>query len=250
MTELFFRRPGKRVRQGDIALCESQQLRARSGELSGPGDEDLANEELPYLGERQIFKIPVVHPGRVKPVERVLHVWLGYVMVLSQSCELEYADPNDSRILVAPIVSRAQWPNGPWELIEAGSLPGFLYLTAMDAEQAQEHGLPAPWPESAVVMASATCSSRGLVTPNRILALDPKVVSELQQALVRFLSVRGWAAASSVELLRGKTVVDVQETTEIVPGPARLTKVVLDDENGGDEVTVVCGVRPTKRKAA
>ena len=81
------------------------------------------------------------------------------------------------------------------------------------------------------------------------MRLAPEALPSLQSALVNFSSVRGWADGKAVDGLKGKTIVDVQETVELVPGPSRLTKVFLADGEGSDEVTVVCGVRPTKRAA-
>jgi len=242
-----YRKPLRKLRQGDIALCEFHQLRARSGEGKGPGDSAVANEDLPYLGEPQDFEIKVVVPGRDEPVRRIVRIWFGWVVVLTQSCELEYADEQDSRVLVAPLVSRALWSNGPWELIERDALPGFLSLPSVAADEVDEVDLGAAWPESAVALASATLVSRGVVAPNRVISLSPPWVTRLQEALVRFTSVRGWADVPAAEALRGKVIVDVRETVESVPGPARLTKVVLDDPDGGDEITVVCGLRARRR---
>ena len=245
-----YARPVRKLRQGDIALCEFHQLRARSGELRGPGPAETANEDLPYFGEPQIFEVPVSVPGQDRPTVRELRLWFGYVMVLHQSCELDYADAQDSRLIVAPIVSIGLWPNGPWELIRRGSLPGFLYLPPLDASLGAELGFEGPWPESAVAMASATQVSRGVVQPNRKLALVSHRIIALQEALVRFMSVRGWASIDDVEALRGLRIIDAQETPEMVAGPARLTKVVLQGDGDSEEVTVVCGVRPARRRAA
>jgi hypothetical protein len=96
------------------------------GEGRGPGDPQTANEDVPYLGEYQDFEIPVTVPERGEAASRVLRIWIGPVVVISQSYELEYADEQDARVLVAPIVSEPLWPNGPWDLIERGALPGCL----------------------------------------------------------------------------------------------------------------------------
>lgn len=239
----------KRLRQGDIALCEFHQLRARSGELPSPGGNTVANEDLPDFGPSQSFEIPIATPGQPNPTVRQLRVWIGYVMVIHQSCELDYADPNDSRVCVAPLVSAEQWTSGPWELIRESSLPGYYHLPPTGAEEAKQLGLPGPWPESAVALASTTLVSRGLVKPNRVMTLSASALPGLQSALVRFSTVRGWADSDAAEQLKGKSVIAVQETMELVAGPARLTKVFLDDADGGDEITVVCGLRPTRRAA-
>jgi len=244
-----FRKSLRKLRQGDIAVCEFHQLRARSGEGRGPGDPSTANEDLPYLGESQDFEIPVSVPGRDEPMTRVLRVWTGPVVVVSQSCELEYQDAQDARVLIAPIVSQSLWSNGPWQEIERGTLPGYLGLPAMSLAESEEAELGLEWPQSAVVLGSTTLVSRGIVAPNRVMSLSPAFVIELQSALVRFTSVRGWGDGDAADALRGKRIVDVQETVETVPGPSRLTKVILDDPEGGDEITVVCGLRPKRRAA-
>ena len=239
----------RKLRQGDIAICEFHQLRARSGEGRGPGDAQTANEDLPYLGEHQDFEIPIEIPGREGHLMRVLRIWIGPVVIVSQSCELEYADEQDARVLVSPIVSEPLWPNGPWELIERGTLPGYLYVPPLSDSDAGEFGLDGPWPQSAVVLASTTLVSKAIVGPNRIMALSPAAVTDLQAAIVRFTSVRGWGDVDAARALQGKHIVDVRETVETVPGPSRLTKVMLDGPDGGDEITVVCGLRPTRRAA-
>lgn len=230
-------------------MCEFHQLRARSGELPSPGGKTVPNEDLPDFGPSQSFEIPIATPGRDEPTIRQLRVWVGYAIVVHQSCELDYADPDDSRVTVAPLVSAERWTSGPWELIREGSLPGYFYLPATSAEQAEVLGLPGPWPESAVALASTTLVSRGIVKPNRLMTLSATALPSLQSALVRFTTVRGWANSDAAQLLKGKSVVAIQETMELVPGPARLTKVFLDDVDGGDEITVVCGLRPNRRAA-
>jgi hypothetical protein len=251
LTGSPYRRPLRKLRQGDIALCEFHQLRARSGEARGPGDSALANEDVPYFGEPQDFEIPITVPGAERRSQRILRVWVGWVVVVSQSCELEHADENDARVLVAPLVSRPVWTNGPWELIQSGSLPGFLHLPPAPAAETTEFGLGAEWPECAVALGSTTLLSRGIVAPNRVMALAPAMTLALQESLVRFLSVRGWGDIAAAQALRGKSIVDIRETVEMVPGPARLTKVVLDGpgDEGADEITVVCGLRPSRRVA-
>jgi hypothetical protein len=238
-----------RLRQGDIALCEFHQLRARSGEPTGPGGASTPSEDLPDLGASQTFEIPVEIPGQDESTMRQLRVWVGYVMVVHQSCELEYADPNDSRVSVAPLVTVDRWTSGPWKYIREGSLPGYFYLPAVEADEATQLGLPGPWPESAVALASTTLVSRGMVKPNRLLSLAPSALPDLQSAIVRYWTVRGWGSVEAAEQLKGKSVIAIEETTEMIPGPARLTKVFLDDPDGGDEITVVCGLRPSRKAA-
>lgn len=245
----LYRKHLKKLRQGDIALCEFHQLRARSGEGRGPGDPQTANENTPYFGEPQDFEIPVSVPGHEEPMPRILRVWVGPVVVVSQSCELEYSDPDDARILVAPIVSQPVWSNGPWERIEGNALPGYMYLPPIEQTGAEQLDLASAWPAAAVAIGSTTLISKAMVRPNRIMTLSPRGVTDLQAALVRFMSVRGWGDLAAATQLTGKRIVDVKETIEMVPGPSRLTKVMLEDDDGGDEITVVCGLRPGRRAA-
>jgi hypothetical protein len=176
-------------------------------------------------------------------VDRQLRVWRGPVMVLHQNCEIEYAGEDDSRLTVAPIVSRVGWPNGPWELIAGRELPGYLHLHGLSAEEAGQFGLQRDWPESAVALASMTASSRGIVKPNRLLALSPGSIPLLQECLVRFSSVRGWGSIGSAQQLVGTRILSISETLETVPGPARLAKVVVQDDDDVDEITVAWGLR-------
>jgi hypothetical protein len=237
----------KNVRQGDIAVCEFHQLRSRSGEAPGPGKPELAGPDLPYLGRYDTFPIRVPVPGG-DPVERQLRVWQGPVIVLHQNCEIEYASDFDSRLIIAPIVSQVAWPDGPWKLIQRRELPGYFPLPPLSTEEAQAAGLHHEWPEAAVILASMTASSRGIVKPNRILALEAEAIPRLQESLVRFSSVRGWGSIDAASSLIGTELVSVQETSETVPGPARLAKVVVrrhDDDV--DELSVAWGLRRSGR---
>ncbi len=242
-----YRRPSRRsIRQGDIALCEFHQLRSRSGEPRGPGPAEVANEDLPYFGDPQAFNVSVTLPdGRT--ATRQLRLWVGAVMVIHQNCEIEYADSEDSRLLVAPLVSREKWPNGPWELIERRQLPSYFPLPEMSEDKARELGLEEPLPASAVALASTTCVSRAMVKSNRIAGIEMAAVADLQEALVRFFSVRGWGSSEALQRLEGLTVVSATETSETVAGPAPLSKVVLAGEGEDDEITVAWGVRRTGR---
>lgn len=229
-----------------MALCEFHQLRARSGEAPGPGPVEVANEDLPYLGKEQAFEVPVRLPdGAI--VTRQLRLWVGTTMVIHQNCEIEYADGGDSRLLVAPVVTREQWPNGPWEEIKRGSLPSYFYLPEMTEEEADLLGLDQRFPASAVALASTTCLSRGIVKQGRICAIETEDLPGLQEALVRFFSVRGWGSSKALQALEGLRIVSATETSETVAGPAPLSKVVLAGDSGDDEITVAWGVRRTGR---
>ena len=236
----------KNVRQGDIAICEFHQLRSRGGESPGPGRAEIANEDLPYLGPAQTFNVEFEVPGHGTS-QRQLRLWFGPTIVLHQNCEIEYADANDSRLIVAPIVSQEQWSNGPWDLIVRGELPGYFHLEPLDEDAAHDLGLEGPWPRSAVVFASSTCVSRGIVKPNRKMTLSMDAVAGLQKSFVRFTTVRGWGSVDALAKLAGMNIVSISETAETVPGPARLAKVVVQGENDDDEITVAWGLRRTGR---
>lgn len=245
---MSYRRHSRRnIRQGDIAFCEFHQLRARSGEPRGPGPADVANEDLPYFGEAQTFDVQVALPGGGS-ISRQLRLWAGTVMVIHQNCELEYADSEDSRILVAPIVTPQQWPAGPWDLIQRRGLPSYFPLPTMTEEEARDLDLEEPLPASAVALASTTCVSKGMVKSSRIGTIETEDLPGLQEALVRFFSVRGWGSSDALEKLEGLRVVSATETSETVAGPAPLAKVILaGDGEEDDEITVAWGVRRTGR---
>jgi hypothetical protein len=184
----------------------------------------VANHDLPFLGEYEDFEVPIAAPG-ARDVTRVLRVWTGFVVVASQSCELEYADDHDTRVQVTPLVTSALWPGEQWELIEQRSLPGCCPLPAADADSV-EPGVPeAPWPACAVALVSTTLVSGAMIRPNQVLSLPPGIVVRLQEALVRFTTVRGFGDVTAAESLVGKQVTAVRETAEMVPGPSRITKV-------------------------
>jgi hypothetical protein len=190
----------------------------------------------------------VDRPGGAESVSRILRVWFGPVMVVHQNCEIEYADAQDSRVQVAPIVSEAQWPNGPWPQIRNRQLPSFAHLPPIDPDAATELGLDLLWPEAAVALASTTCISRGIVKPNRILSLAPEALAPLQEAIVRFSTVRGWGDNVALSALKGMHIVDVKSTPETVAGPASIAKVFLAGEDGDvDEISVAWGIRRTGR---
>ena len=242
--KIYERPSNTKLRQGDIAICEFHQMRNRSGDLRGPAHADDQNERLPFLGTWRDAEVDVPWPGGTTR-KRVIRIWIGPVMVLHQSCEIQNADQEDSRIIVAPIVSKAKWPTGPWTEIRTGAIPGYLYLRSTNEDETKDLGLGVPWEESAVALASTTSSSRGIVKSARVLSLATPMVPILQEALVRFSSVRGWASARDMLPLVGKKITAISETSEIVPGPSRLAKVTLEDKDGLEETTVVWGVRPS-----
>jgi hypothetical protein len=240
----LYRAPSKKVlRQGDIGLCEFTQLRPRSGERAGPGAEATASTDLPYFGQAADYEI-VVGAARSEQ-SRILRLWEGPVMVVSQNCELEHADEADSRLLVAPLVNPGVWPDGRWEYLRQNRLPGYLYLPALAAGDAG-FDLGLDLPEAAVALGSITLVSRALVRHRRLASLGQPMLPLLQEKLSRFLTTRGYASERELGALGGKRVVSVERTDETVPGPSRLYKVTLGesgDAGGDDELTVAFGCR-------
>jgi len=228
---------------------EFHQLRDRSGERNGPGESSLANENLPYLGPYKDYEIDMPLPGTDRHVKRVLRVWVGYAMLLHQNCEIHYADPQDSRLIVAPIVSRDHWPGGPWGEIEKNQLPNFLHVPGVPDERLPEFGAKIGLPDGAVTFASSTQISRAVFAANRLVSLRQERLADLQSAIVRFFGVRGWASTEELTNLVGKQVVAAEETSETVPGPSRLAKIILRGDDGtDDEVTVAWGLRKPKAR--
>jgi hypothetical protein len=246
--EVWFRPPSQKLRQGDIAFTEFCQLRGRSGEAPGPGLDAVASPDLPYLGPFSDVNIEIPLPGDDdRTTTRTIRVWSGYVVVIHQSCEIDYADSNDSRLLVAPLILKPQWSAGPWELISRNELPGFFPLPGLNSSAAEALGLSLPddMPESALALASTSLVSRAVVKPNRVVSLAQPRVPELQAALVRFFGVRGWASTRELSGVVGREIVGAVETAETVPGPSRLAKLTLGGRGGdeGDEITIAWGLR-------
>lgn len=241
--ELYRASSKRTLRQGDIGLCEFTQLRPRSGERAGPGAEATASEDLPHFGRAVDHEITV---GLAASETRVLRVWEGPVMAVSQNCELEHADDADSRLLVAPLVNPQQWPEGRWQYLRQNRLPGYLYLPPLAAADA-DFDLAADLPEAAVALGSITLVSRALVSKRRLISLGQPMLPLLQEKLSRFLTTRGYASERELAEIGGKRVVSVERTDETVPGPSRLYKVILGeagDETSDDELTVIFGSRP------
>jgi len=242
--ELYRAHSKKVLRQGDIGLCEFTQLRPRSGERAGPGGPATASEDLPYFGHPVDYEIKVGTAGGEQ--SRILRLWEGPAMVVSQNCELEHADEADSRLLVAPLVNPELWSEGRWEYLRQNRLPGYLYLPALAARDA-DFALDADLPEAAVALGSVTLVSRALVRNRRVASLGQPMLPLLQEKLSRFLTTRGYASERELGSLAGKRVVSVERTDETVPGPSRLYKVILGESGGAegdDELTVAFGCRP------
>jgi hypothetical protein len=240
-----YRAPSRKVlRQGDVAICEHTQLRARSGDRAAPGGEQAASSQVPFFGSPTDYEIEL--PGD-PPATRVLRVWRGPVMVIDQNCEIEHAADQDSRLLVAPLASKAIWPEGPWDWLRRNQLPGYLYLPELAADRANFE-LDTDLAESVVVLGSTSLVSRALVQKRRFISLAQPMLPFLQEKVSRFFTTRGYASTRELEAMAGKRVVEVKRTDETVSGPSRLYKIVLgesDDDDGDDEITVSLGCRPT-----
>jgi hypothetical protein len=244
-----YRRPSKKkLRQGDIAYGEFCQLRAATGDRRGPGDQHVAAADLPFLGEPVDFEVTVQVGERSE--RRIVRLWQGFVMVLHQNCEIDFGNEEDSRVLIAPVVSQDLWPEGPWQLLRDNKLPGYFYLPGLQEQKAQELSLPTPWPESVTVLASSTLSSVGLVRPRREIALSQGMLPYLQDSMARFSGTRGFGGVPELEGIAGKRIVKVTETGQTIGGPSSLIKVFFGEndeepDDRDDELTVsYWGVRP------
>jgi hypothetical protein len=120
------------------------------------------------------YELEVSTPAGKKE-KRILRVWQGFVMVVHQNCEIEFAHDDDSRLLVAPIVSSAHWPEARWSELRENRIPGYLYLPSIEEGHGSRLGLSAQWPESAVALASTTSTSIGLVKPRRLFSLSAEI---------------------------------------------------------------------------
>jgi hypothetical protein len=247
-----YRRPTRdRLAQGDIVLGEVVQVRSASGsESAAPGPVEAAAPDLPYLGPYTDHELPIPKPGGGEEI-RILRVWTTYAMVLSQNCEVEWANPDDSRIAIAPIVTREQWPEGPWDLLLRTPPPGYMYLPPLQLSDAGELGLDHPWPESVVVLGSSSATTRRVVKPRRLLSLAISELPRLQDAVARFYGVRGFADLPALNATIGKPIRRVVETGQVISGPSSLIKVYFGDDDDpvvDDELTVsYWGVRPSGR---
>lgn len=224
-----------KLRQGDLLVGYHHQLRARTGELEGPGSEQAASAKLPFLAEYE--DVDVAMSG----AELTLRVWRGWVMIVEQSCEIAQKDPGDSRMLVAPVVFRAHWDGPHWAHIRRGQSPGLVYLPPIDAATAARFSVKG-WlddSDAAVMLESTCCVSRQMV-PGAHFGLSGDMRAILQTRQADFWTVRGWMRDKWAQTVTGKRIASVDQTYEQFQGPGRLHKVHLDDGagGGGDEVTV------------
>ena len=159
-------------------------------------------------------------------------------MALTQSCDMDYQDTRDSRLLVAPVVFRSKWQGKHWEQLLHGNVPGFVYLPSLSEEELGTIGVKL-WPadeEASVVLGSACVISRR-IAGKPIFGLSNEMRILLQERLVVYWSVRNWSTAGQFERLKGKRIADIKTTDEKFDGPGRLYKLVL--ANGDeDEATI------------
>jgi hypothetical protein len=245
-----YRRPSKQsLRQGDISITEFHQIRARSGDRRGPAGSDHAAPQLPFLGDPTDFEVNVPQADGSDEM-RIVRIWSGFVMVLHQNCEIEFAHPEDSRVLIAPIVPSDRWPEASWKYLRENVIPGYFYLPGLTDAEAKKLGLPRSWPEAVVALASSTLSSVGLIKPRRQLSLAPGMLPYLHDSIARFFAVRGFAGMRELGGVVGKRIVSVEDANQTVPGPSRLVKVYFGEnpteaDERDDELTVAYwGVRP------
>lgn len=243
MDDAFYRHAGNELRQGDIAFAHINQVVPRNAQREWPGPKEPA--ELPSYGDYHELDGPENEYGY--PEYRV-RVWPTRVVVLTQGCELKNAHPQDSRVLVAPIVSKSAWDHPElWKQIEAGTMvPGFFYLPELTEEEAKDLGLELGDLGPAVVdLAAASLASRELVGRRRIACIAPPHIVVLQDAVSRAFTVRGLASTRELEGLEGRTIISAHETALTSPGPVRLVKIHVSGIGAGteDELTVAWGLR-------
>lgn len=240
----LYRKPTRKIRQGDISFAEFVQLRG-TGDLKGPGA-DIADEQIPYFGTPKPFEIEFTGAD-AQPRKRILFLWEGLVIVLHQNCEIDFASVDDSRLVVAPVVLEANWPGAHWDLIRRGVVPGYLYLPPLSEGEATELELTSPLPEGAAVLAGTSVVGRDVVRPGRIASLSQTGVRDLQDSIGRFFSVRGYASTDDLPNVEGKRLVHLEDSGQTVEGPGRLIKMIFGEEGsdeGDEEATVTYfGVR-------
>lgn len=176
----------------------------------------------------------------------IVYVWKGPVIVLHQNCEIAHAHPEDSRVVIAPLVSPDAWPDGPWKELRENSIPGYYYLPATTPEEAEALGTEIE--ESVIVFSSVTTISRELLTHQRVARVRHEKLVELQDGYARATTVRGLASTRELDGLSGKRIVKATESSLTSPGPVRLAKILLTggDPEEEDEVTVAWGLRKAR----
>lgn len=232
--------------QGDLCLAFVHQLRTGKDAV-GPGDEEDMAEKVPYFGPYEDHDI-AFGADTGQPRRLVLRIWPCWAMVLFQSCELDHQDPDDSRVLVAPVVFRTKWPGDHWGPIRDGAMAGYLYLPGMYRNtqgRVKAHGWPRET-DGAVCLASTSAVSHKVLGPAKF-GLSQDMTLLAQQRLVTFFSIRNWSRTEHADILEGKRVVAVQRTSEVFRGPGPLFKLMLADlmlADPDDEMTVGIVLQP------
>ena len=229
----------KSLRQGDIARAYVQQLIPRSGRgRSYPGSGSV--EHLPDYGPFDELES--------EALDYRIRVWKATVIVLTQSCELERSNPDDSRVVVAPVFLQEDFGDEPfWMQLVAQRVPGYHHLPSMTEDEASALDLADPIPDAVVDFSGLCLTSRDFIKPRRFAKLHQDRLVELQDSYVRASTVRGLAPITSVmagdQDIRGMVIRDARDTSITVPGPLRLAKVFLQGDKSDDEVEVAWGFR-------
>lgn len=228
------------LRQGDLCYGYFHQLRARK-DRPGPGSKEGRSFKLPYLG---LFEDFPIEAGEAK---LVLRLWAGWVMILDQTCEIVQEDPDDSRVIVAPIVFESTWPGTHWSQIRDGTAPGYYYLPPLSDEEKRRWSAPPGWLSGtpAAVALRSVCGVTKALARVPLFGLSPEMRGLLQARLVDFYSVRGWRRGRDLNDLVGMEIRTIWDTDEKFPGPGRLRKIGLTKTGGSDdEITVGLIFRP------
>jgi len=233
----------KRLRQGDIANAYVNQLVPRSGGgRSYPGTDSI--EHLPDYGAFDEI--------RPQGAGYLVRVWKTAVIVLTQNCELERSNPEDSRVVVAPLFTKEAFDDERfWSQLAAQRIPGYHFLPAMTAEEAKALSLSEPLPGSVVDFSGLSLTSRDLVKPQRFAKVHQSRLVELQDSYVRASTVRGLAPIGEImgagRDIRGMSIRDVRDTAMTASGPLRIAKVYLVGDEDDDEIEVSWGFRPSAK---
>lgn len=235
--------------QGDIVFIAFGQARARGEE--GPPDAVPTRTTPGYPGGSWAPVLPHERPslGDVR-----FRWWHGPALIITHSCELdrqrnrnEPPDVWDTRVQIAPIVTREQAPWAPWLDVSQYRPLNTYYLPPL-SPHALGPGVPPPrttnplvaWPESFADLRGITLVSRQLALQNTAsFRLAPLAKAGLHQALIRYFTVREPDPVTDILRLKGQTVADV-----VVGGRVRNYIQVELCPPGADPVSVL--VRPPR----